>query len=134
DGNRLTDAATGATFVPRGVNWPSFEYACYYGYGYSNERSATSVGPDEQGAADIASWRVNRVRIGLNQDCWLGDDGAPKSDDGTQRTAAGYRQAVQDWVTLLHQHGLAVILDLHWSGPDGVGAEGQRAMADDRSD
>src|SRR5881398_2586932 len=78
DGNRLTDAATGATFVPRGVNWPSFEYACYYGYGYSNERSATSVGPDEQGAADIASWRVNTVRIGLNQDCWLGDDGAPK--------------------------------------------------------
>lgn len=27
-GNHFTDARTGAVFVPRGVNWPSFEYAC----------------------------------------------------------------------------------------------------------
>jgi hypothetical protein len=133
-GNKLTDTATGATFVPRGVNWPSFEYACFYGYGYSNERSATSVGPDDEDAADIAAWHFNTVRIPLNQDCWLGDDGLPKSEPGVPRTADGYRQAVQNWVAILHQHGLAVVLDLHWTGPDGVGAEGQRAMTDDRSD
>src|SRR5439155_1650312 len=49
------------------------------------------------------------------------------------RTARGYRRAVRAWVERLHRHGLAVILDLHWSGPDGVPAEGQRAMADERS-
>jgi endoglucanase len=136
--NKLVDAATGATFVPRGVNWPSFEYACYWGYGYSNQRSATSVGPDDQDAANIAAWKVNTVRIPLNQDCWLGDEGLPHSD-GTALTAAGYRQAVTDWVALLHRHGLAVILDLHWgSGPDvhwpNGTDDGQKAMADDRSD
>jgi endoglucanase len=137
-GNRLIDAATGATFIPRGVNWPSFEYACYWGYGYSNGRGATSVGPDDRDAANIASWHVNTVRIPLNQDCWLGDEGLPHSD-GVQLTSAGYRQAVQDWVTLLHRHGIAVVLDLHWgAGPDvhwkARTDEGQKAMPDSRSD
>src|SRR5436309_1587352 len=128
-GNALIDAATGARFVPRGVNWPSFQYACYYGYGYANERAAHSVGPDDEDAANIASWHANTVRLPLNQDCWLGDDGLPAFG-----TVAGYRAAVKRWVALLHRHGLAVVLDLHWSGPDGVPADGQRAMADARSD
>ena len=132
-GNALVDARTGTPFVPRGVNWPSFEYACLYGYGYSNARSRTSVGPDDADATNIARWQVNTVRIPLNQDCWLGDDGLPRSDSSTHRTARGYRRAVRAWVERLHRHGLAVILDLHWSGPDGVPAEGQRAMADERS-
>ena len=128
-GNRLVDAATGQALMPRGVSWPSFEYACFYGYGYSNDASPTAVGPTAVGAALIASWHVNTVRVPLNQDCWLGDDLQPMFG-----TFAGYRAAVQDWVAKLHAAGLAVILDLHWSGPDGVPAEGQRAMADDRSD
>ncbi|HEY3022001.1 MAG TPA: cellulase family glycosylhydrolase [Solirubrobacteraceae bacterium] len=132
-GSTLIDAATGAPFVPHGVNWPSFEYACLYGYGYSNERSRTSVGPDDADAASIARWDATTVRIPLNQDCWLGDDGLPRSDRSTHRTPQGYRRAVRAWVERLHRHGLAVILDLHWSGPDGVRADGQRAMADDRS-
>lgn len=128
-GNRLVDTATGATFVPRGVNWPSFEYACFYGYGHSNEAGAASVGPTAEQAALIASWHANVVRVPLNQDCWLGDDGSP----GGGLTAAGYRDAVASWVGLLHGAGLAVILDLHWSGPLGVPADGQRMLADDRS-
>ena len=128
-GNRLVDTSTGGTFVPRGVNWPSFEYACFYGYGNSNEASSTSVGPTAAQARLIASWHANIVRVPLNQDCWLGDDGQPSGGF----TVAGYRAAVAAWVAKLHAAGLAVILDLHWSGPDGVPAEGQRMMADDRS-
>ena len=30
-GKRLVDSRTGKTFVPRGANWPSFEYACFRG-------------------------------------------------------------------------------------------------------
>ena len=73
-GNKLVDARSGQTFVPRGVNWPSFEYACSDGYGYSNVASAEKVGPDAAGAALIASWHINTVRSPLNQDCWLGED------------------------------------------------------------
>ena len=87
------------------------------------------MGPDAAGAALMASWHVNTVRIPLNQDCWLGEDGLPAFGH-----ASGYRAAVRRWVSILHRAGLAVILDLHWSGPAGVVADGQRAMADDRSD
>jgi endoglucanase len=128
-GNRLVDTRTGSAFVPRGVNWPSFEYACSDGYGYSNVASAEKVGPDAAGAALIASWHINTVRIPLNQDCWLGEDGLPRFGK-----ASGYRAAVKRWVAELHKVDLAVVLDLHWSGPAGVVSDGQRAMPDDRSD
>jgi len=128
-GNHLVDARSGQVFVPRGVNWPSFEYACRDGYGYSNSTGPRTVGPDAAGAAVIASWHINTVRLPLNQDCWLGDDRLPKFG-----RASGYRAAVRKWASMLHRRGIAVVLDLHWSGPNGVVADGQRAMADDRSD
>jgi hypothetical protein len=128
-GNRLIDAASGTTYVPRGVNWPSFEYACQQGWGYSADADPTASRPTAENAALIASWNINTVRLPLNQDCWLGDDAMPAFGD-----VAGYRAAVQDWVAKLHAAGIAVILDLHWTGPNGAIADGQRAMTDDRSD
>jgi endoglucanase len=128
-GNDLVDARTGQVFVPRGVNWPSFEYACRDGYGYSNSATRKSAGPTAAGAALMARWHINTVRVPLNQDCWLGEDGLPAF--GTVR---GYRAAVRRWVSTLHRAGLAVILDLHWSGPAGVVSDGLRAMPDNRSD
>ena len=77
-GNHLVDARSGQTFVPRGVNWPSFEYACSDGYGYSNAASAQKVGPDAAGAALIASWHINTVRLPLNQDCLLYTSPSPR--------------------------------------------------------
>ncbi len=58
----------------------------------------------------IARWHVNMVRLPLNQDCWLGEDGLP-----TSASVAGYRAAVRGWVAMLHRPGIVVILDLHWS-------------------
>ena len=67
-GNQIVDSRSGQVFVPRGVNWPSFEYACKDGYGYSNSANRRTVGPDAAGAALIVSWHINTVRIPLNQD------------------------------------------------------------------
>ena len=122
-GNRLMDSSTNTVFVPHGVNWPSFEYACWQGWGYSGTNS-----PAE--AAAMASWGINTVRLPLNQDCWLGLQGSPA---GSGRTAAGYRAAVHSWVSTLNAAGLVVILDLHSSAPAGYTAHGQRAMADSQS-
>lgn len=122
-GNRLVDSVTNTVFVPHGVNWPSFEYACWQGWGYSGTTS-----PGE--AAAMASWGINTVRLPLNQDCWLGLQGSPA---GAGRTAAGYRAAVHAWVSTLNAAGLVVILDLHSSAPAGYQAHGQRAMADAQS-
>jgi endoglucanase len=127
-GNHLVDTRNGQVFVPRGVNWPSFEYACYYGYAYSDEGDPRTTHPTAASAAQIASWHINTVRVPLNEACWLGVDGQPAFGD-----VNGYRAAVRQWVSRLHRAGLVVILDLHWSAPSGVGAEGQRAMADERS-
>ena len=123
DGNRLVRITDGSAFQVRGVNWPSFEYACAYDYAYSTTWDAPAI-------AAIASWKVNTVRVPLNEDCWLGRDGA-SSKEG--RTPAGYRAAVQAFVSALHDHGLVAILDLHWAAPDGTLATGQRAMPNARS-
>src|ERR1019366_4091000 len=117
-GNKLVDSRTGATFVPHGVDWPSFEYACWQGWGYS------AADPTAAAAAAMASWHINTVRIPLAEDCWLGTNSQP-----TYGTKAGYRAAVAAWVNTLNAAGIAVILDLHYTAPAGS-AEGQHAMAD----
>ncbi len=124
-GNHLIDSTTGAVWVPRGVNWPSFEYACQQGWAYSRDSANPAT------VAAMAAWHINAVRIGLNQDCWLGDDGLPSNPGGT---AQGYRAAVKKFSDALQSAGIVPILDLHWTGPDGVVADGQRAMPDDRTD
>ncbi len=129
NGNRIRNIATGHEFIPRGVNWPSFEYACVQGWGYSNS------GANPETAQAMLDWNINTVRIPLNQDCWLGDDDQPANGLlPPYRTAAGYRDAVETFVDDLTGAGLAVILDLHWTGQDGTVADGLRPMADDRSD
>ena len=123
-GNVMVDSRTGAAFVPRGVNWPSFEYACAQGWGYSRDTATAHT------AAAIAAWKANTVRVPLNQDCWLGTNGSPVSDQWEQRTAAGYRAAVAAFVADLNSAGLVVILDLHTFSTPTSDAFGQRAMPD----
>jgi endoglucanase len=121
-GNRIIDSRTGATFVPHGANWPSFEYACGQGWGYSQG------GDTDAAAAAMQSWGINTIRLPLNEDCWLGTE-----PGGMYGTTSGYRAAVQGWVDILHAHGILVILDLHWSAPPGQQALGQWPMADSQS-
>lgn len=118
-GNRLVDTSTGATFIPRGVNVPGLEYSCVQGW-----RKLPAAGE----FAAIASWRINTIRLPLNESCWLGLDGAPSSGTVTQ-----YKADVAAWVNGANAAGLAVILDLHWNAPAGYTASGQRAMPDERS-
>lgn len=121
-GNHLVDSRNGTVFVPRGANWPSFEYACWQGWGYSGGPAATE-------AATMASWGINTVRIPLNQDCWLGRQGSPAGGG----TVQGYRAAVAAWVGMLNAAGIVALLDLHSSAPAGYPAHGQRAMPDAQS-
>jgi hypothetical protein len=120
-GNRLVDSRNDTTFVPHGANWPSFEYACSEGWGYSQDDDTAAA------ATAMASWGINTVRVPLNEDCWLGSD---SSDYGT---SAGYKAAVAAWVNILNAHGIVAILDLHWSAPPGQRATGQWPMADSQS-
>ena len=128
EGNQIVDSATGDQFVPHGVNFPGYEYACKQGWNYGEE--GTRPAEIASTVAGIATWNINTVRLPLNQDCWLGDDGLPA---GPGRTVAGYRQSVEDFVNALNEAGIVAIVDIHWSGPDGVVADGLRPMPDNRS-
>ena len=118
-GNRLVDTQTNATFVPHGVNIPGLEYSCVQGW-----RALPKAGE----FAALASWKVNTVRLPLNESCWLGLDGAPVGS-----TVAQYKADVKSYVDGAVAAGLAVLLDLHWNAPAGYTASGQRAMPDERS-
>jgi len=133
DGNRIVDARSGRQFVPRGVNWSSFEYACAQGWGYSALDNVVARDPFTAEAKMIAKWGANTVRLPLNQDCWLGTRGAPVSDQYTERTVEGYRDQVRKFVTALNDQGMVVVLDLHSRKRIGQPEFGNLAMPDSES-
>lgn len=133
DENLLVDARSGREFVPRGVNWTSFEYACTQGWGFSNLDNLVASAPMTYEAAAIARWGANTVRLPLNQDCWLGTRGAPVGDQVEIRTPQDYRAEVGSFVEALNAAGMVVILDLHSRKRIGAPEFGNLAMPDSES-
>jgi hypothetical protein len=102
-----------------GVNRSGAEFACIHDWGIFE-------GPTDVASAELLrAWRVNVVRIGLNEDCWLGINGVQTAYGG-----AKYRQAVVDYVNTLTWDGVYAIVDLHWSAPGSVKATALRPMPD----
>jgi len=101
------------------VNRNGTEYSCVHNAGIFD-------GPvDVASISAMESWGVNAVRIPLNEDCWLGINGAPAAYSG-----AAYQQAIKDYVGLLTSSGLHPILDLHWTAPGTALSTGARPMPD----
>ena len=121
-GNHFVNGA-GQTVRLLGVDRPGTEYACEQGWGYSSGAIGTAD------ASAIAGWYANAVRIPLNEDCWLGINGEPSGG----LSAATYRATVESYVLDLNADGIYAILDLHWSAPGSMVADGQRAMPDGNS-
>jgi endoglucanase len=102
-----------------GVNRSGSEYACIQGW-------ADFDGPSDAASVQaMAAWHINAVRIPLNEDCWLGINGASPQHSGTN-----YQQAIASYVSLLNQNGMAAILDLHWTSPGAIQAKAQAPMPD----
>ncbi|WP_152648849.1 cellulase family glycosylhydrolase [Streptacidiphilus anmyonensis] len=126
-GNHLVDA-NGHTVTLHGVDRSGTEFACVQNTGVFD-------GPADQASVSaMTSWRINAVRVPLNEDCWLGANGVNPAYAG-----ANYIAAVKAYVSLLEQNGLNVILDLHWtdgaytgnsSGCSGATAVCQKPMPD----
>ena len=121
-GNHFVDGG-GQPVRLLGVNRSGSEYACMDGRGSFD-------GPDDAASiAAMASWHINAVRVPLNEDCWLGINGAPAAYSGPN-----YRQAIGTYVRRLHAAGLYAIVDLHWSAQGTLPADGRtgqgRQMAD----
>jgi hypothetical protein len=103
-----------------GVNHSGSEYQCIHNSGiFDGPADATS-------AMEILSWHANTVRVPLNEDCWLNINGAPAQYSGTP-----YQNNISNYVNTLRQHGLYVIVDLHWNNGGGAPANAQQQMADE---
>lgn len=117
-GNQVVNGA-GQPVRLLGVNRSSAQYGCVEGWGFFD-------GPTDQAAVTaMLGWKINAVRLPLNEQCWLGINGMPAAYSG-----ANYVNAVRTYVNLLNSNGIAVILDLHWNAPGTQKATGQQDMAD----
>ncbi len=74
----------------------------------------------------LASWKVNIVRLPLNEDCWLGINGVPSAYAG-----ANYRNAIVSYVILMHQYGIYAELSLIWGAPGTYQATSQPGSPDE---
>lgn len=120
-GNHLVDAA-GDVVTLHGVNFSGTMWKCLGGRAFANPT-------DQRSLEALVSWHVNAVRIPMNEDCWLGINGAPTDVEA-------YRAELKRGIDALNSLGMYVILDLHWSAPGsilshlGLGFEGEFEMAD----
>lgn len=58
----------------------------------------------------MKAWRINVVRVPLNEHCWLAVNGVNAAYSGLN-----YINAIKGYVNTIRSAGLAVILELHWS-------------------
>jgi hypothetical protein len=117
-GNKIVNGS-GQTILFHGVNRPSFEYSCIDG-------SEISEGPVNQSEVDtMKNWNINAVRVVLNEDCWLGIH-----DMASAVSGANYQTAVTNYINLLTQNDIAVIINLHFNGDGNSKAIEQEPMAD----
>jgi len=108
-GNRIEDA-NGNDVVLRGVNRSGSEYMCIRAGGFFD---GPGFGPDaEESVRAMVAWKVNAVRVPLNESCWLSIGGAPEDFSGEN-----YKAAIKSYVELLQRYGIVPILDLHWAAP-----------------
>jgi endoglucanase len=117
-GNRITNS-DGATVLLHGVNRSGTEYQCAKAAGFFD-------GPATLASIwAMAQWTINAVRIPLNEACWLGINGVVAGFGGDN-----YKQAIVDYVGLLHQFHIVPVLDLHWVGPGTSPADRLQPMPD----
>jgi endoglucanase len=116
-GNRLVDG-TGKTVRLLGVNRPGMDVRTASG-------ECWSIPPNPAEITALAAWKINAVRIPLNQDCWLGINGVSKVTGG-----AAYQRGLHRYVDALHARGWYVVLDLHRSAPGRLPATFMQAMPD----
>ena len=104
-----------------GADFSGTEYSCLYGAIFDGN----SVPATQATVSEMTSWGIDTVRVPLNEDCWLGINGVPAATAGS-----AYQAAIRQWVSLLEQNHMYVILDLHWAAPGSDLANSQLGMAD----
>lgn len=106
-GNKIVDE-DGKSFACHGIAVQGTEYQCAHGFGFGE---GSGLNQDE--VDNIKKWNPNCVRVGFNQDCYLGNK--IPGFNNSQYIGKPYVERMTKWVDLLLANGLVVIIDLHWS-------------------
>ena len=127
-GNHLTDGQRHIRLL--GVARSGTEYACSEGWGLFDSPHPGSP-DDARMIRAMRSWKVNAVRVPLNEACWLGINGLR-----AKYAKRNYRQAIVDYVRRLERFAIHPILDLHVVDPlhypASADVNGLRPMPDTR--
>lgn len=107
----------------RGVSHSGSEYGCVQKNPDGSQKPILEGSVDRASALAIKRWGNNVVRIPLNEDCYLGINGAGYSSQA-------YQAAIKGYVDTLLAEGLYVILDLHWTASGSTLATQQDPMPD----
>ena len=82
----------------RGVDKAGTEYMCLAGSVFD--------GPYDQASIDaMKAWNINIVRLPINEDCWLGINGAPSG-----LSSATYQSTIVNYVNMLSASGVSLHL------------------------
>jgi endoglucanase len=110
--------ASGQPIVLHGVDQSGTEYECTEGYGIfdNGAQSLTASTSDSTALSVMRSWDINSVFIGLNEDCWLGINGAGiqnwASDSGQH-----YIDAIKGAVASAESNGIYPVVGFFWGDP-----------------
>lgn len=116
-GNQIQNK-DGQVIILRGVNVPGAQYECTKDHG-----RIWDAPTDNAAITVIQGWKLNSIRLPLNEDCWTGDHGA-----NPQLSGQIYRDAMVDYVNRLTKKNIAIVVDLHWNSNTTELAYGQQHM------
>jgi len=131
-GNHLVDR-TGSIVQLKGADLGNPSYGCTItSPGYPSTFNPVAPAADVPGSITtplkMHSWGANVVRVGLNEDCWLGINSLPNTTNGYSVTR--YQTDIESYVAAANAAGLVVILDLHYSAPGTEPSMTQQAAPD----
>jgi hypothetical protein len=127
------------------VHFGTSEYTCVEPLYDRQRQNVFEIPTSDAVLAAITTWHVNAIRIPLNEQCWLGVNPVirhgppnygitPLTGAAARRAGAKegrtYRSAIAAVVNRAHRHGMAAILDLHWSAAGGAIAWNQWPLPD----
>ena len=130
--------SSGQSVYLHGVNRAGTEYSCIQGGGFFDGTGSSLSSEDAQIKA-IASWGINSEMITLNEDCWLGINGAPAaySNSSTSPPTAGcsasqcpYANAIENIVSTDEANGIHPVISLFAMAPGTNKSTGHINLAD----